>query len=420
MEVLLRTAVFKPTNALVAYLFQRRADHIDATYQPKIGETRKGREALVVECIFGTFKLQRDYYYHEGKKQGHYPADAALGLEGAYSPALARLICLEGADEASYQKAEQHLLETGGITVSARQVQRVVQRVGEEAQKWQQRQAKPSECARSDAPVFYVSADGTGAPMRQEELQGRSGKAPDGAAKTRQVYLGCVFTQHGQDEKNHPIRDFDSTTYVSSLQTISEFGPILRQEALRRGLATAEAVVLLVDGAEGLEKMGHDCFEGAVQIVDFYHALDHAGDVVEALLGSNEHPDYQKRQRAWAKSLLKDGVEKMIQQTRKEAQANGRAELVEKQLGYFVRNIARMQYGTFRNKGYFIGSGVIEAGCKTVVGSRCKQSGMFWTVRGAENILAFRCIHASRRLDAFWKHRLNQQAARNDALALSA
>jgi len=71
-----------------------------------------------------------------------------------------------------------------------------------------------------------------------------------------------------------------------------------------------------------------------------------------------------------------------------------------------------MQYGTFRNKGYFIGSGVIEAGCKTVVGSRCKQSGMFWTVRGAENILAFRCIHASRRLDAFWKHRLNQQAAR--------
>jgi hypothetical protein len=68
----------------------------------------------------------------------------------------------------------------------------------------------------------------------------------------------------------------------------------------------------------------------------------------------------------------------------------------------------------------FIGSGVIEAGCKTVIGSRCKESGMFWSVQGAENILAFRCIHASRRLDAFWKYRLNEQSARNDSLALSA
>lgn len=420
MEVLLRAAVFKPSNAVVAYLFQRRADRIDAGYQPKPGEARKGRESLVVQCLFGTFTLERDYYYHAGKEQGHYPADAALGLEGAYSPALARLICLEGADEASYQKAEQHLLETGAIHVSARQVQRVVQRVGAEAQKWQKRQAEPSECARSHAPVFYVSADGTGAPMRPEELQGRAGKAADQSAKSRQVYLGCVFTQHKKDEEGHPMRELDSTTYLSSLDAIGEFGPMLRQEALRRGMATAGQVVLLIDGAEGLEKMGGDCFKEAVQIVDFYHALDHAGEVLEAVLGSKEHPDYRRRQRQWAKCLLKDGVQKMIAQTRKEAKAKRRAKRAEKALGYFINNIARMQYGTFRKKGYFIGSGVIEAGCKTVIGSRCKQSGMFWSVPGAENILAFRCIHASRRLDAFWKYRLNQQAARNDPLALSA
>src|ERR1700716_2404488 len=57
----------------------------------------------------------RDYYYHEGKKLGHYPADAALGLEVCYTPALARLMCLEGADETSYQKAQRHLNDTGGI-----------------------------------------------------------------------------------------------------------------------------------------------------------------------------------------------------------------------------------------------------------------------------------------------------------------
>ena len=74
--------------------------------------------------------MGRDYYYHAGKSQGHYPADDALGLEVSYTPALAKLICLEGADEPTYLKAERHLEKTGGIAVSARQIQRVVQRVG--------------------------------------------------------------------------------------------------------------------------------------------------------------------------------------------------------------------------------------------------------------------------------------------------
>jgi hypothetical protein len=89
---------------------------------------------------------------------------------------------------------------------------------------------------------------------------------------------------------------------------------------------------------------------------------------------------------------------------------------VEEQLHYFVTNVSRMQYGTFRKAGYFIGSGVVEAGCKTVIGARCKQSGMFWSESGAENILALRCINSSRRLDSFWKYRLNTKAALNDAI----
>ena len=79
-----------------------------------------------------------------------------------------------------------------------------------------------------------------------------------------------------------------------------------------------------------------------------------------------------------------------------------------------------MQYGTFRSRGFFIGSGVIEAGCKTIIGTRCKQSGMFWGLPGAENILALRCISTSRRLSDFWKTRLNAHSARNDCLALAA
>ena len=420
LEVLVRTAIFKPANALVGVLLQQAADRIDAAYQPKPGERRKGRERLLVDGIFGTSELERDYYYHEGKKQGHYPADAALGLEGDKTPALARLVCLQGADSASYQMAENHLLETGGIHISARQIQRLVQPVGKAAQTWQERAAlQPLPDAKA-APVLYLSGDASGVPMRKKELAGRAGKQPDGTAKTRMANLGCVFTQHKRDEKGRPIRDHESTTYVSTFGPIEEFGPLLRQEAIRRGLCLALQVVLLIDGAAGLANMGRLCFPTAIQIVDFYHALEHAGKVLVALLGSKEHPDYKARLGRWARQLLKDQVEKLIAQTRKECAGQASAEAVEKALGYFVNNVERMQYGTFRRQGFFIGSGVIEAGCKTIIGSRCKQSGMFWGEPGAENILALRCIHSSRRLDDFWKARLNNHAARNDCLVLAA
>jgi hypothetical protein len=416
LELLVRTALFKSGAALVGVLLQQAADRSDAQYQPKPGEQGKGRETLQVQCLFGTFTLARDYYYHPGKGQGHYPADAALGLEVGYTPALARLVCLEGADEPGYEKAQRHLAETGGIELSARQIQRVVQRVGLDAQAWQEREAQPGRC---DAPILYVSGDGTGVPMRRKEVAGRKGKQPDGAAKTRQVYLGCVFTQHRTDEQGHPVRDHDSTTYVSSFKAIAEFGPCLRQEAIRRGMGDAAKVVLLIDGAAGLEHMGQDCFQDSVQIVDFYHAVEHAGHVLDALIGKN-HPDYKTRQSRWAKRLLKDQVKSLIRETRQAAVGTPQAKAVETALGYFERNVARMRYGTFRKNGYFIGSGVVEAGCKTVIGARCKQSGMFWSLPGAENVLALRCLHSGRRLDSFWQHRLNQHAKRNDALALSA
>jgi len=420
LEKLVRTAVFKSANQLVGYLLQKAADQIDAAYQPKPGQHHKGRETITVGCTFGAFPIQRDYFYHEGKKEGYYPTDAALGLEEGNTPALTRLACLEGADEASYQKAEEHLRETGGILLSSRQIQRLVQRVGAAAQTWQEREAQKALPGTQAAPILYLSADATGVPMRQEELEGRAGKQPDGTAKTRSAYLGCVFTQHKRDEKGRPMRDYESTTYVSKVGPLEDFGPVLRQEAIRRGLGQAGKVVLLIDGAAGLENMGLVNFRGATQIVDFYHGADHAGQVVEALLGSKDHPEYKPRRRRWVRRLLGNGVENLIKETRQECAGKPQAQSVEEQLGYFVHNIKRMKYRTFRRQGFFIGSGVIEAGCKTVIGSRCKQSGMFWSKPGAENILALRCIHSSRRLDPFWKERLNSRAASNDCLKLAA
>ena len=414
--MLVRTAIFKSAKEVVAFLFQQAADRIDSAYQPKTGQHRKGRLNLEIQGMFGSFVLRRDYYYDPQNQRGHCPADAALGLEGGHTPALARLVCLEGADETSFEKAQEHLRETGGMEVSSRQIQRLVQEVGPAAQQWQHADRPPQPC---EAPILYVSGDGTGVPMRKEELVGRKGKQPDGSAKTRQVYLGCVFTQHKCDEKGSPIRDHHSTTYVSTFSGIEDFGLILRKEALHRGSGTAGKIILLMDGAAGLENMGRINFSGCLQIVDFFHAADHLKKLIEALWGK-DHPDFKKLLRRWIKLLLKDGVEKIIRQARNLSIARNCTVATEKALFYFQHNVERMQYGTFRNAGYFIGSGVVEAGCKTVIGARCKQSGMFWSQEGAANILALRCLKSSRRWDHFWKKRASDHAARNDALALPA
>jgi len=128
-------------------------------------------------------------------------------------------------------------------------------------------------------------------------LAGRAGQQADGSAKTLGL-LGCVFTQHQTDEEGHPVRDYESTTYVSSFGSIEEFGPSLRQDAIRRGLALALQLVLSSTEPR-LGQHGAALLSRAIQIVDFYHALEHAGKVLAALLGSREHPDYKKRLGRW-------------------------------------------------------------------------------------------------------------------------
>ena len=243
---MLRAALRNPANDLVGFLLQEAATRFDQSYQPKPGESWKGSFPLQITCLFGSFTVWRHYYYDWHSKRGHHPADAALGLEGACTPALTRLICMEGADENSFQKAQTHLKETGAIEIEARQIQRIIQQVGPAAGAWAKRDEKPEPC---DAPIMYVSADGTGVPMRKAELAGRKGKQPDGAAKTQQSNLGCVFTQHTRDEKGRPIRDYNSTTYVGGMDNVEDLGLNLRREALRRGSATAGKVVVLIDGA---------------------------------------------------------------------------------------------------------------------------------------------------------------------------
>ena len=182
--------------------------------------------------------------------------------------------------------------------------------MGGDAQAWQEQEAQPRPC---DAPILYVSADGTGVPMVPEELKGRRGKQTDGTAKTRQVYMGCVFTQHRTDDEDHPVRDYESTTYVSSCQSMDAFGPLLRQEALRCGPGKHGPTLLqrLPPNRGLLSRLG--ARRSGAGGIDW-----------------QKPSGLQKKQlRRWAKRLLKDKVQALIQVTRQQCAGQSLAAVVE-------------------------------------------------------------------------------------------
>ena len=215
-----------------------------------------------------------------------------------------------------------------------------------------------------------------------------------------------MFTQTTWDEEGYAIRDPDSTTYTGAIEPAEEFGKRLYLEAWNRGWSHAVKKVAIADGAEWCWNQTDLHFPGAVQIVDLYHARQHLWELARKL-----HPNDQTSQKAWSrvhqKRLLDKGkIEKLVAAIRSLKSDN--PEVVEKirlEAGYFERNAERMRYPKFRRQHLFVGSGVIEAGCKTVIGSRLKQSGMFWTVRGANTIIALRCCHLNGRFEDYWEGR---------------
>lgn len=364
--------------------------------------------ARQIETLFGPVNLQRAYYHAAAAGHGRYPLDQALGLLGPYTPGLARLMHRAGA-QTGFESASEDLRVYGGLVVSGRQIHRLMQAVGPGVYAWQQ--TLPPEQPPAPIPVLYVSVDGTGAPMVPEALAGRKGKQADGSAKTREVKLGCVFTQHTTDDDGLPVRDVAATTYLCGLESAGDFGGRLRREALRRGMPHSQRVVLLGDGAVWVWEVGWVNFPGAVEILDYYHGREHLTDLVAALVSAGTAPAAALQDR-WEDWLWEGQVGRLLQAARRRAaKLTGSARATANtQLGYFEKNRNRMRYGEFRRAGLFIGSGVVEAGCKTVIGQRAKQSGMRWTEAGLLNVLHSRCVLSSGQFDAFWDHR-NQQAS---------
>ena len=401
----LEHAIGKAATAICRRLMSAilQSEAAKAKYEPKPGERNAGTKSIDIVSMFGPVgTISRTYYYDKDTRRGHYPWDEQMGLVGRYTPALIEEVARAAAD-GPYKKAAEEFARTHHFEMSGDTMQYIVEQIRTELTSFVKlSDLGPKEDAKREIDTVYVLADGTGLPFRRNALKGVRGK--NGKAKTREVKLGVVFIG-GTDSEGKPFRLQDTTTYVATTHRWGKFMKLLRAEFNRRFGRMPKRVVFLSDGGKWLRNVKQNEFPFATAILDFYHATEHLEPVLTALGLKKRTKKYKEKFRYYCKRIKAGKIESVIKSA-EDACPKSKWNDMRKALKYFRDNVDRMHYDEYVKAGLFIGSGPVESGCKTVLGARMKQSGMFWSLRGAKGMIPLRTLEKSGRLEEFFNYRL--------------
>ena len=357
---------------------------------------KKEKRTKQITSLLGDGRVTRNYYECEKCHSHAIPKDRILGIENtSFTPGVVYATSkLAGCD--SFRSSSEGLKELCGIDVTSKETERIAGTVGEKVEAVNRQKIEQvfsntkTPGPEATIPTMYLEFDGTGVPMTKRELQGRQGKQEDGTSRTREAKLGCIFTQTDTDEKGNPVRDSDSTTYFGAIETAAEFGMRLYSEATHRGVHNAEKVVIIGDGAKWIWNLAAEHFPDAIEIIDLYHAKEHVYNLIKQLVSDDKLRYHYKKK--WFALLEKGDIDSLVAEfSALGANTKEQQDSIDRETGYFTENATRMQYASFKKQHLFVGSGVIEAGCKNVIGKRLKQSGMRWSLRGANAMIALRC-----------------------------
>jgi len=345
-----------------------------------------------VMTLLGSVRYRRAYYHCRECGRGHYLGDQAVGVDASsYSlpaqEAIALVCC-----EVPFERGRVLLGRLTGLEVSNSHAQTVTGSHGERLEREAEAQRRALFAGElavvgEDAPQrLYVTLDGLKTPFVDD---------------WHETKIGSVYeAEAGPDGVDRPGR----TTHVcGAWEGPEQFGARLYQEAARRGVEGAQERIAIADGAPWTWKVVEEHFPGAVQILDFYHAVQRLHQVGRAVYGEGS-----ARAGDWAEAnrrrLWEGRVGDVLRSLRAVRPTTGEGrEAVRLALGYFQVNRHRMHYPSYRARGYHIGSGVVEAACKTVAAARCKRSGMRWSKQGVQSVLNLRCLLLNGRWDQYWQ-----------------
>jgi hypothetical protein len=352
----------------------------------------------------------RAYYLCPGCHAGHVPVDAELGFSAPkLTPGAEEVATMAGTVGSFAEAADRLLPKMSGLRLSESTVERTAEAAGARVgAAWAAgRTLGPAADWRwnrdaAGRTVAYVSVDATGV-----GVQGGRGAKADG----RMVWVGKVFSPRAEPTAGPPKPHPPKARYQAGLMGLEELGARLRRQAAQVGMDRAEQWVALTDGGNGLDEFMDVNFPRAERILDFFHAAEHLGDLAKAYLGGDAAAA-EELSGDWSHQMKHEGGAAVLATlegldlTGRPAAAKEAHRLVT---GYVRKNVHRMDYPRYREAGWQIGSGHIEAACKTVVNQRLKQSGMRWGCDGADAVCHLRALYEGEvgQWEAFWERSIN-------------
>jgi hypothetical protein len=356
----------------------------------------------------GPVRVERSLY--RAPQGGHAvcPPELRTGLiEGSWTPLAAKQATWVVA-HLTPKEGEELFALLGNMTPSKSTLDRLPKALSGhwEAQRPRfEATLRHQEAIPSEAVAMAVSLDGVMAPMKDGQRQAKRthartmGKSPSGPAGYQEVGCATVsyYDRHGErlgTRRMARMPEANKATLKQQL-TAEVMGALIQRPDLR--------VVKVADGAPDNWSYLGETLPFGIEVLDFYHAAEHLDAALAAAYGEGT-PTYQERVETLSTGLHDEphGVDKVIGALRRLRTRYPRRQAIHKALAYFRDHCHRMCYADLRAQNLPIGSGVVEAACKTLVSQRLKRSGMRWRPTGGQAILTFRALCQSERFERAW------------------
>ena len=383
------------------------------------------------ETFFGKMLLSRRGY--QGKEDGafYFPLDEAWGMLGQYASVEVREAMTFSCAHITPEETAQLLKKTALFHPHATAIKHVVHAVGEVVAAHQEAIdtcVRAHERAPDGCAVLAVSLDGVNVLLNEKgKKAGRPAERPGlaGSGETKTAYKNAMVgtvSFYGTSEKKGETPPRLSCHYTARMP---EDHAVTFKARFDAELDAAESVcpenvtkMIILDGARSLWTYvnGNQRYADYIKVVDFFHATEHLSKIAELLFGKGT--DMAKDWYATYRLILRDssgGVASLIRSidyhTNKNRLPQSGLAAVARERGYFLRNKKKMNYAELRERGLPIGSGPVEAACKTLVKTRLGRSGMRWSRKGGQHILDLRTYVKSNRWDSAWQEITTLQRA---------
>ena len=358
----------------------------------------KGDTPLQFINRFGnTVRRKRRGYRVDGEEGRWHPLDEKLGLDlcCGYSPLMSYLLSLFGSGEA-YEPSAKKLGGAVGYSISATAVQRNTEMIGK---RLEDRPLRSIDGKRQNegCDLMLVEIDGTTSPQIKEEegITGRESLKLPTEYKECNVVVIEKLTATGSAEKKRQYKAQDRWT-GAMYGPRADFDRYVHEAGVRMGQLQAEKVLFIADGAKHNWEIQMTNFPDAIQILDVYHALEHLADYCDLFTNAAKG---KQQYGQWRDMMLNGDTLQLLHEMKEQRQSlSDRAE-GQKHINYFLNNIERMAYDTYRAMGFPIGSGLVEGSCKLVVGKRFKGNGMRWKRADNQYVLKTRLAELNGELD---------------------